>query len=297
MEDKNGILDLIRRAVEVCRPDLRHYYRMTKKARVVATYASDGKYYCDVQPLRNDESADEREPVVPKVEIPILWAGPRRGVVCPPVVGTFCDLSYYDGDPNYPRISNFRWHDMDAPEAALEEFVIQLEPGVEIRIDRQKHIVALTPENVRTEAGQDIIRKAGKDRTIEAGENISEEAGKDRDIKAGDNISAAAGKNWTALSGDNAEITAGKDVRVTAGANMTLTVTANLAETVTGSALTTVGGLWSITVAGPVKLICPALDLGGEGGLGVVTQECKCMLTGLPHIEGSSVVRAKKNAG
>jgi phage baseplate assembly protein gpV len=168
-EGQKSLFDLIRKAVEICMPDMRHYYRMVKKAKVVASYASDGKYYCDVQPLRNDETVDPNEPVVPKVEIPILWAGPKRGVVCPPVVGTYCDLSYYDGDPNYPRISAFRWHDMDAPEAALNEFVIQLEPGVEIRIDKTKHIVALTPENTRAEAGKDILGTAGKNWTITAG--------------------------------------------------------------------------------------------------------------------------------
>jgi phage baseplate assembly protein gpV len=172
-EGQQSLLDMIRTAVEICMPDMRHYYRMTKKAKVVATYASDGKYYCDVQPLRNDETEDDREPVVPKVEIPILWAGPRRGVVCPPVVGTYCDLSYYDGDPHYPRVSNFRWHGMDAPEAELNEFVIQLEPGVEIRIDKQKHVVTLTPENVRTEAGKDILATAGKNWTIQAGEKAT----------------------------------------------------------------------------------------------------------------------------
>lgn len=170
-------VELIRKLVEIGMPDLRHYYRMTKKAKVVGVYASEGgKYYADVQPLRNDESVDESEPVVPKVEIPVMWGGPNRGVVCPPVEGVHCDLSYYDGDPNFPRISNFRWHGMDAPAAELNEFVIQLEPGVEIRIDKEKQVVTLTPENVKTEAG--------KNWTIKAGDNAEIEAGKDAKIKA-----------------------------------------------------------------------------------------------------------------
>ena len=181
----DDLIDMLRRAIELGRPDLRHYYRMTRKARVVASYASDGKYYADVQPLRNDETEDEAEPVVPKVEIPVIWAGPKRGVVCPPVIGAYCDLSYYDGDPNYPRISNFRWHSMEAPEAALDEFVVQLEPGVEIRIDRQKHVVTLTPENVRTEAGKDIEAAAGKNWTIQAGDNASITAGQNATMQAG----------------------------------------------------------------------------------------------------------------
>lgn len=182
-QKKSNPFDVLKDAIEIMMPDFRHYYRMTKKAKVVGVYVAEGgKYYADVQPLRNDESVDPNEPVVPKVEIPIIWAGPKRGVVCPPVEGTFCDLSYYDGDPNYPHITNFRWHDMDAPEAKLDEFVIQLEPGVEIRIDHKKQVVTLTPANVSTQAG----------------------------------------KNWTVIAGDNAEITAGKDATVTAGNTATV---------------------------------------------------------------------------
>jgi hypothetical protein len=176
-EGQQSLLDTIRKAIEISMPDLRHYYRMPKKAKVVAAYASDGRYYCDVQPLRNDETEDDREPIVPKAEIPVMWAGPKRGVVCPPAVGTYCDLSYYDGDPNSPRVSNFRWHGMDAPEAALNEFVIQLEPGVEIRIDRQKRIVTLTPEDVRTEAGKNWSVSVGGDVSINASGIVSIQGG------------------------------------------------------------------------------------------------------------------------
>jgi len=171
-EGKISLLDQLRKAIEICMPDFRHYYRMTKKAKVVAVYASkEGKYYADVQPLRNDESDDPNEPVIAKVAIPILWAGAKRGVVCPPCLGTFCDLGYYDGDPNYPYISNFRWHAMDAPEAALNEFVIQLEPGVEIRIDKEKQIVMLTPSNwiVTIGGNANITAKGNVDVTAEGG--------------------------------------------------------------------------------------------------------------------------------
>lgn len=155
------LLDLLKKALELAMPDLRHYYRVTRKARVVSTYASDGQYFCDVQPLRNDETDDPAEPVVPKVELPVLWGGPKRGVVCPPCVGVLCDLSYYDGDPNYPRISNIRWHGQEAPVAALNEFVVQLEPGVEIRIDKEKQLVQLTPSNWKVDVGGNAEITAG----------------------------------------------------------------------------------------------------------------------------------------
>ncbi len=184
MAEKGNLLDLLRKALEIAMPDLRHYYRVVRKAKVEATYASDGRYYADVQPLRNDGTVDDAEPVVPKVEIPVLWAGPQRGVVCPPVVGTLCDLSYYDGDPQYPTITNFRHAGGDAPAAELNEFVIQLEPGVEIRIDQKKQVVTLTPENVDTRAGKSWIINCGNDARIVAGKNALVEAGEQLTYRA-----------------------------------------------------------------------------------------------------------------
>lgn len=163
-----NILKLLKSVIELAMPDMRHYYRMTRKARVVASYASDGNYYADVQPLRNDETDDKKEPLISKVEIPIIWGGPKRGIVCPPTVGTLCDLSYYDGDPNYPRISNFRWQGNEAPVVELEELIIQKEPGVSIKIDAKNKIVTITPDSVDTDAGKDWTVKAGQNVLVEA---------------------------------------------------------------------------------------------------------------------------------
>lgn len=177
-ESKRDFIDLIRRVVELAQPNLRPYYRMTRKAKIVGVYASDGQYYADVQPLRNDERVDENEPVVPRVALPVLWGGPERGVVCPPSVGTLCDLSFYDGDPNYPFISNIRWGlGQNAPTAELNELVIQLEKGVELRIDKQKRVVTLTPQDVRAEAGNAWTVKAGNNAVIEAGKEATLRAG------------------------------------------------------------------------------------------------------------------------
>lgn len=182
-QGKTNVFAVLKRAVELCMPDLRHYYRMTRRAKVVASYASDGNYYVDVQPLRNDCVEDSKEPVVPRVELPVIWGGKHRGVVCPPEVGSLCDLSYYDGDPNYPFISNIRYGGGNvAPTAELQEFVIQFENGVEIRIDKAQQIITLTPQNVKT----------------------------------------SAGKNWTVLAGGNAQITAGQNATISAGGNITL---------------------------------------------------------------------------
>ncbi|WP_020001948.1 baseplate assembly protein [Halodesulfovibrio aestuarii] len=155
-------------------PNLRVYYRITRKAKVVQTYASDGRYWADVQPLKNDESEDTNEPVVSKVEIPILWGGKDRGVVCPPMVGTLCDLSYYDGDPNYPRISNFRWQNNGAPACEVGAFIIQADPSTYIKIDAEKNLIEVTPANASTEIGGNKDETIGGVWTIKAPKIIQE---------------------------------------------------------------------------------------------------------------------------
>ena len=173
-ESRHDPIGTIRKAVEVAQPDLRAYYRMTRKGKIVAVYASDGAYYADVQPLRNDGQEDNGEPVISHVSLPVVWGGNNRGIVCPPSVGTPCDITYYDGDPNFPAITNMRWGGgNNAPRAGLNEFVIQLENGVELRIDQDKHIIMLTPEDVRTEAGKTWTIKAGTKAVIEADEEIT----------------------------------------------------------------------------------------------------------------------------
>jgi hypothetical protein len=159
---------VLKRAIELVRPDLRSYYRVVRKAKIVKTYASNGQYWADVQPLRNDESIDAAEPVIPKVEIPVIWAGPNRGVVCPPANGVHCDLEYYDGDPNYPRISNFRWHGMGAPSAGIGELVIQQADGTYIKIDAGHNIIHVTPANWQSEAGENWTIAVGGNAMITA---------------------------------------------------------------------------------------------------------------------------------
>lgn len=175
---------LIRRVIEICMPNLRHYYRVTRKARIVAAYASDGKYYADVQPLRNDDTVDPGEPVIPKVELPVIWGGEKRGIVCPPAKGSYCDLSYYDGDPNYPRISNIRWLNNAAPACGLDELIIQQQPGVSIKIDQASRIITITPNNIEEEAGKDWTIRAGDNARITCGKAATIEASVSASIKA-----------------------------------------------------------------------------------------------------------------
>ena len=220
MSDAN-LLKLIKRAVELCRPDLRSYYRVTRKAKVVTAYASDGQYFADVQPLRNDETPDPNEPVIPHVEIPIMWGGPNRGIVCPPQAGTLCDLSYYDGDPNYPRISNFRWQGNGAPECGLNEFVIPQTPGVSLKIEKDGSFLTVSPKDWTVEIGGNAAIKANGNATVEAAGTLTLQA---PNINKIGNETCSGADGGTGTTTENAHRTTNGSITV----NGPLTVNGNL---------------------------------------------------------------------
>jgi hypothetical protein len=188
MSRKNNPIALLRRAVELAMPNLRHYYRIVRKGRVVKSYASDGNYWADIQPLRNDESVDEKSPVIPMVEIPVIWAGDQRGVVCPPTVEMMCDIEYYDGDPDYPRISNFRWPRGKAPACELGAFIIQQQDGIYIKIDAGGDILTVTSQNIKNTAGANFEVEATGNVTITAGGNVSVDASGTAKVEAGGKV-------------------------------------------------------------------------------------------------------------
>ncbi|MFZ2947903.1 MAG: hypothetical protein WA003_00330 [Desulfuromonadaceae bacterium] len=189
---------LLQRAIELVMPNLRHYYRLLRKGRVVKAYASDGQYWADVQLLRNDESDDVNEPVITKVEIPILWGGPERGVVCPPAVGTLCDVEYYDGDPNYFRISNFRWAKNQAPACELGGFIIQQSPGVYFLITPAGKLEIKSNNSSMDMGTLDILADVNITGVLTVSESITATA----NITAGGNVADAGGvKTMAAMRG------------------------------------------------------------------------------------------------
>jgi len=128
--DGRSLKKLLKAAVEAVAPDLRQSMKQSRRARITAVKPSaGGSYVCSVQAVLNDGRPDPAAPVIPDVEIPVMWAGPNRGVVCPPTVGEFCDIGFYDGDANSPFITNFRPNGQ-APEAEEGAFMIQHGAGV-----------------------------------------------------------------------------------------------------------------------------------------------------------------------
>ncbi len=140
---------LLKRAIELLMPQVKHYYKVVKKGKITKSYCQDGGYYADVQPLRNDDSEDESEPLLSKVELPVIWGGANRGIVCLPAKDTLCDIEYYNGDPNFPRISNIRWKGNKAPQADADEFLIQQEDGGTFVIIKSDGTVVIKSDNIQ----------------------------------------------------------------------------------------------------------------------------------------------------
>ncbi|MDR1912627.1 MAG: phage baseplate assembly protein V [Helicobacteraceae bacterium] len=82
------------------------------------------------------------------------------------------------------------------------------------------------------------------------------------------------------------------DVTITSKANLTVHYSGDSTVKIDGDSDLTIGG--SATIDAPsVTVDSPSIDLG-VGGKGVVTQECFCAITGLPHPDGSTIARAAK---
>ena len=127
--DGRRLKKLLKEAIEAAGPDLRKIMALPRRAKVMDVKPAGGTYVCSVQAVKADGRPDPAAPVIPDVEIPVMWAGPNRGLVCPPKVGEFCDLGFYDGDPNSPFITGFRPNGQ-APAADLDGLTAQHSPDV-----------------------------------------------------------------------------------------------------------------------------------------------------------------------
>lgn len=129
--DGRQLKKLLKEAIEAAAPDLRRTMGLPRRGKVTAVKPDGGTYVCSVQAVLADGRPDPKAPVIPDVEIPLMWAGPNRGLVCPPTVGEYCDIGFYDGDANCPYITNFRPNGQ-APPAELDELMLQHSSGVRI---------------------------------------------------------------------------------------------------------------------------------------------------------------------
>lgn len=101
------------------------------RARVVKVHGAAGpaselepRYSVDVEVLRRDGEVAADWPVVPDVPVPVLWAGPGRGVYCLPATGAVVRLGFEYGDRNRPYIESVTAEGFDVPGHAQGELLI-----------------------------------------------------------------------------------------------------------------------------------------------------------------------------
>lgn len=139
-------------------PELQGYHYPIK-AKVVKVYEAAGKasefnnlYACDVQPLKKDGAIDEYSPVIPDVEIPVIWGGPQRGIYALPEVGTIVRLGFYYHDPAQPYIDAILGVGYEMPEHLVGSLIIQQSTGIKIEINQLGEILIKSKEKITADS-------------------------------------------------------------------------------------------------------------------------------------------------
>jgi len=130
-------------------------------ARVKKVHAAGGRmtgleprYSVDVQVLAPDGSDDGDWPILPDVEISVLWAGPNRGVYCTLAEGAIVRVGFEYGDVNRPYIESITGRGYDAPDHPVGAWVVQSgDTRVEISAGGEVRIVGMS--GVTIDAGSD----------------------------------------------------------------------------------------------------------------------------------------------
>ena len=112
------------------------------RARVVKASNADGgkagllhpRYSVDVQPLLRDGEDDSAWPVLPAVELPVLWGGSGRGVFALPAVGTIVRLGSYYNDPSQPYVDAVLAYGGQVPAHEQGEMLIAQSDSVRVVI-------------------------------------------------------------------------------------------------------------------------------------------------------------------
>lgn len=157
MQDRLAILRAI--FLEIF-PEFRGYH-FPVRARVVRVHEDAGRigdhgrrYSVDVQPLRPDGSEDDQAPVIPDVELPVIWAGPGRGIYALPEVGSIVRIGFYYNDPSAPFVDAVLGYGFDCPAHPAGSLIIQQADGTSIEIDPEHNVHLRTPETLIGDIGK-----------------------------------------------------------------------------------------------------------------------------------------------
>lgn len=154
--DREQLIKALRVLVREAIPDLRGI-GYPVKARVLKVHEGAGvmgpgraAYSVDVLVLDADGLPREDLPPLANVEVPVIWAGPGRGIYCLPPVGAVVRVGFYYNDPSRPFVDAVLGDGYTAPARLVGELVIQQADGVFVKIEQSGRIV------LRSAAGQPV---------------------------------------------------------------------------------------------------------------------------------------------
>ena len=137
-------------------PELNNGYQFPIRAKVVKVHEAGGivsdfdkRYSVDVQPLAKDGTEDATKPVIPDVAIPIIWAGPDRGLFCLPKVGAVVRVGFYYWDAALPYVDAILGDGYNVPAHPIDSLILQQSNGVKVVIEPSgKVIIKSDPSTV-----------------------------------------------------------------------------------------------------------------------------------------------------
>lgn len=153
MADTQELMRVLKKAVLAIFPELSGYHYPIR-GKVVKVNESGGRidefnrrYSVDVQPLKPDGSVDEMAPVIPDVEVPVIWAGPGRGIYASPEVGAIVRIGFYYNDPAQPFVDAILGDGYECPDHPPGALIIQHSDGTRIEIGQDRVIRIITEES------------------------------------------------------------------------------------------------------------------------------------------------------
>lgn len=161
--DRDALIKALRALVREAIPEL-HGIVYAVKGRVIKVYEAAGPmgsgraaYAVDVQVLDADGLPRQDLPPLANVELPVIWAGPGRGIYCLPPVGAIVRVGFYYGDPSRPYVAAVLGDGYEAPAHPVGELVIQQADGVQIRMEPSGRIVLRPAANQPVRVEGDLV--------------------------------------------------------------------------------------------------------------------------------------------
>lgn len=134
-------------------PELKQSLAFPIKGKVLKVYTQNGKYKCDVLPLRNnlEEIKVNEKPlqVIKEVEINTITNGDNRGFFALPAEGSIVRVSFYNGDFNFPFVDAVL--NSKTPALEKEEVAIYRSQNCLITLKSDNTIKIVTDGNVEIE--------------------------------------------------------------------------------------------------------------------------------------------------